>query len=129
MTRLSEISAFLRELGCTDTESHSFNETTTNWRYESADFALVKFSPRTITLPVGFYYNDGTVYYRKDSNGKLDTVSFNYENDSLLDIKAQILKVKKEFDDAQAKAVAYFKRLEVNAKKREIRNSTSDWEI
>lgn len=128
MTRISEISAFLREQGCTDTESHSFCETTTNWRYDAADFALVKFTPRTITLPVGFYHKAGTVYYRKDKNDKIDTVSFQYENDSLLEIKAQILKAKKEFDDANALAHAYYKRLEVNAKKSEIRNTATDWE-
>lgn len=128
MTRISEISAFLREQGCTDTESNSFCETSTNWRYKAADFALVKFTPRTITLPVGFYENDGTVYYRKDSNGKIDTVTFQYENDSLLEIKAQILKAKKEFDDARELQNAFFKRLEVKAKKRAVQDAASDWE-
>lgn len=127
MTRISEISAFLREQGCTDTESHSFCETSTNWRYDAADFALVKFTPRTITLPVGFYHKEGTVYYKRDATDKIDTVSFQYENDSLLEIKAQILKAKKEFDDAKEMKNAYWKRLEVNAKKSEIWNTATDW--
>lgn len=128
-TRISEISAFLREQGCTSTESHSFGESSTNWRYGSADFALVKFKPRTITLPTGFYYKDGTIYYRRNEEYKMDTVSFQYENDSLLEIKAQILKAKKEFDDAQALADGYYKRLEVEAKKEDIKKAARSWNV
>lgn len=127
-TRISEISAFLREQGCTSTESNSFNEASTNWRYGSADFALVKFTPRTITLPMGFYHENGTVYYRRNKDNQIFTVTFQYENDSLLKIKAQILKAKKEYEDARDLKDGYWKRMEVNAKKRAVRDAASDWE-
>ena len=127
-TRISEISAFLREQGCTSTESNSFCETSLNWRYESADFALIKFTPRTITLPRGFYHADGTVFYKRDENLHINTVTFQYENDSLLDIKAQILRAKKEYDDAKDLKDGYWKRVDFNAKKRAVESAASDWE-
>lgn len=127
-TRISEISAFLREQGCTSTVSSGFHETSTNWRYGSADFALVKFTPRTITLPIGFYHENGTVYYKRNKDNRIFTVTFQYENDSLLKIKAQILKAKKEYEDARDLKDGYWKRLEVNAKKRAVRDAASDWE-
>lgn len=127
-TRISEISAFLREQGCTSTESNSFYETSTNWRYGSADFALVKFTPRTITLPVGFYHKNGTVYYKRNKDNEIFTVTFQYENDSLLDIKARILRAKKEYEDARDLKDGYWKRMEVNVKKRAVRDAASNWE-
>lgn len=128
-TRISEISAFLREQGCTSTESNSFNETSTNWRYGSADFALVKFTPRTISFPIGFYHENGTVYYRRNrDDNRIDTVTFQYENDSLSQIKSQILRAKKEYEDARDLKDAYWKRMEVNAKKRAVQDAALDWE-